>query len=230
MNVSLRNPLIIVSLLVIASVSSSFGEDASVDQLIKKLPPPEKVAQSAIALDPALRDPLAKQVVDSAKAMNFGNAYALSQKLASRYPKSAVAQCLQGRFALTMRKFPEASAAYRRAIADQPNLALAYLGLGVSEAAQNNFSAAMSDYRQVTRLAPKSEIGWVALSLCNDKMGRKRESLDYARQATSIAPSSALAWYQLSREEGLSGNKQAAEKALARSNELRRNASKGTKR
>ena len=88
----------------------------------------------------------------------------------------------------------------------------------------------MSDYRQVTRLAPKSEIGWVALSLCNDKMGRKRESLDYARQATSIAPSSALAWYQLSREEGLSGNKQAAEKALARSNELRRNASKGTKR
>ena len=230
MTSSLHNRFSIVSLFIIATASTSFAEDASVDQLIKKLPPPERVAQSAIAIDPALRDPLAKQIVDSAKAMNFGTAYALSQKLASRYPKSAAAHCLQGSFALMMHKFKEAAAAYHRALVYQPNFAVAYLGLGASELAQNNFSAAMSDYRQVTRLAPKSEIGYVALSVCDEKMGRRSESLNYARQATTVAPSSALAWYQLSREENLSGNKSAAQKDLARANDLRRRTSKTTKR
>ena len=223
MNLFPRRSLTIILLLVAASSTRLRAEDASVDQLIKKLPPPEKVAQSAVALDPALRDPLIKQIVDSMKAMNFGNAYSLSQKLASKYPKSAVAQCLYGRFALTMRRFPEAAAAYRKAISDQPNLAIAYLGLGVSEAAQQKLSAAMSDYREVTRLAPKADIGWIALSACAEKMGRKQDGLSYARQATNVAPSSANAWYQLSHEESLSGNQQAASKALARANELRRN-------
>ncbi len=230
MNLFLRNPAIIVSLFIAASIPTLPAEDASVDQLIKKLPPPEKVAQSAVALDPAIRDPLAKQVVDSAKAMNFGNAYTLSQKLANRYPKSAVAQCLFGRFAILLRRYSEATAAYGKAIADQPNLAIAYLGRGVSEIGQQNFTAAMSDCHQVTRLAPKADIGWVALSACAEKMGRKTESLNDARQATAVAPSSALAWYQLSREEGLSGNKQAADKALARANQLHRTTVKLTKR
>jgi tetratricopeptide (TPR) repeat protein len=223
MNLFPRRSLTIILLLVAASSTRLRAEDASVDQLIKKLPPPEKVAQSAVALDPALRDPLTKQIVDSMKAMNFGNAYSLSQKLASKYPKSAVAQCLHGRFALTIRRFPEAAAAYRKAISDQPNLAVAYLGLGVSEAGQQKLSAAMSDYREVTRLAPKADIGWIALSACAEKMGRKQDGLSYARQATNVAPSSANAWYQLSHEESLSGNQQAANRALARANELRRN-------
>jgi tetratricopeptide (TPR) repeat protein len=230
MNRFLRNPVTIGSLLIAASIATVRAEDASVDQLIKKLPPPEKVAQSAVALDPAVRDPLTKQVVDSVKAMNFGNAYALSQKLASRYPKSAIAQCLHGRFALMLRRYSEATAAYGKAIAVQPNMAIAYLGRGVSKAGQQDFAAAMSDYRQVTRLAPKVDVGWVALSACAEKMGRKRESFDAARQATTVAPSSALAWYQLSRQEGLSGNKQAADKALARANQLRRTTTKVTKR
>ncbi|HST31339.1 MAG TPA: hypothetical protein VLK27_10935 [Chthoniobacterales bacterium] len=225
-----RRPAIFVLMLVGASVATLSAEDASVDQLIKKLPPPEKVAQSAVTLDPAIRDPLTKQVVDSAKAMNFGNAYALSRKLANRYPKSAVAQCLHGRFALLLRKYSEATAAYRKAIAEQPNLAIAYLGRGVSETGEQNFAAAMSDYHQVTRLVPKSDLGWVALSACAEKMGRKGESLNDARQATTVAPSSALAWYQLSREEALSGNKQAADKALAHANQLRHTTGKATKR
>ena len=226
MNPFFRRPAIIVLPLIVASATALPAEDASVDQLIKKLPPPEKVAQSAVALDPAIRDPLAKQAVDAAKAMNFGNAYALSQKLASRYPKSAIAQCLYGRFALLLHKYAEATAAYRKAIADQPNFAIAYLGHGVSEAGQQHFAAAMSDYRHVTQLAPKADIGWVAVSACAEKMGHKQESLSAARQATSVAPSSALAWYQLAHEESAAGNKQAAEKDLAHANQLRRNAPK----
>ena len=100
----------------------------------------------------------------------------------------------------------------------------------MTEAWQNRLAAAMSDYRQVTRLAPKADIGWIVLSGCAEKLGNKRESLEYARHATAVAPSSFAAWLQLSREEGISGNKQAASKALARANQLRCTAGKSSPR
>ena len=225
MNSSFRISVIIAAA-VIGGVAAGRAQDASVDKLIKKLPRPEAIVKT----DPASRDPLVKQIVDAAKAMNLGTAYALSQKLAARYPKSAGAQFLYGQLALGLRRFPEASGAFHKALAIQPNFALAYLGLGMSEAAQNHLGAAMSNYQQLTRLYPKADIGWIALSACAEKLGHKRESLDYARQATNAAPASAGAWFQLSREEGISGNQQAASKALARANDLRRKAPKANQR
>lgn len=217
---------LVAAFIVAGTIAVARAQDPSVDQLIKKLPRPETIVKT----DPAARDPLVKQIVDAAKAMNFGTAYSLSQKLAARYPKSAPAQSLHGQLALALRRFPEASAAFRKAVSIQPNFAFAYLGLALSEASQNHISAAMSDFRQVARLQPNADIGWIGLSACAEKLGHKRESLDYARKATSVAPSSAGAWYQVSREEGLSGNQQAASKALARANQLRRVASKSNRR
>lgn len=228
MSLFLRSPAIIVLLLFTASVATLPAEDASVDQLIKKLPPPEKMAQSAVALDPAIRDPLAKQIVDSAKAMNFGNAYALSQKLANRYPKSAAAQCLHGQLALGLRKFSDASSAFHKALAVQPNFALAYFGLGLTDAVQNRMAAAMSDFKQVTRLSPNTDAGWIGMSACAARMGQKRDTLSYAKQATAVAPKSAAAWLQLSKAETICGDQAAAAKALTRSNELRRSQSTRT--
>jgi hypothetical protein len=74
---------------------------------------------------------------------------------------AAVAHICHGRLALMLRKFPEASGAFRKALLIQPNLAIGCLGLGMTEAWQNRLAAAMSDYRQVTRLAPKADIGWI---------------------------------------------------------------------
>src|SRR5437899_7275119 len=62
------------------------------------------------------------------------------------------------------------------------------------------------------------------------KTWEQEESLEYARHATAVAPSSFAAWLQLSREEGISGNKQAASKALARANQLRCTAGKSSPR
>lgn len=202
------------------------AQNASVDQLIKKLPPPEKVVKT----DPAVRDPLVKQIEASAKAMNIGNAYALSQKLVAKYPQSASAQALQGQIALGLRRYPDAARAFHKATSLQPDFAFAYLGLALTNLAQQQFKAAMADFAQVARILPNNGVGWIGMSVCSEKLGRKKESLDYARRATNVASSSPLAWFQLSREEGLSGNKQAAEKALARANQLRRNAPKTTKR
>ena len=203
-----------------AGLTLARAQNGSVDQLIKKLPPPEKVTET----DPASRDPMVKQITASEKSMNFGNALALSKKLAAKYPKSAGAQILHGHIALAVQRYPEAAGAFHKAIAIEPNSGFAYVGLALSESAQNNISGAMSDFRQVTRLYPNADIGWIGLSACAEKLGRKGDCLEFARHATAAAPSSFAAWLQLSRAEEISGNKQAAQKALVRANQLRRNA------
>jgi predicted Zn-dependent protease len=202
------------------------AQDASVDRLIKKLPPPEKVAQT----DPASRDPLAKKTVDAIKAMNLGNAYQLSKQLVARYPKSVGANSLHGQLALVLKRYPEASDAFHKAVAIQPNFAFGYVGLALSDASQNHLNAAMSDFREVTRLYPNAEVGWIGLSACAEKLGKKNDSVQYARHATAVAPSSLSAWLQLSRAEGISGNKQASATALKRANELRRKMGKTNQR
>ena|SRR5689334_20072932 len=216
-NLSARISPVLIGLIMSLPVALH-AQNASVDQLIKKLPPPEKVGKT----DPAGRDPLAKQIAASAKAMNFGNAYALSQKLVAKYPQSAGAEALQGQLALAMRRYSEAASAFHKAISLQPDFAFAHLGLALTDLSQQRFKAAMTDFGQVTHILPNNEIGWIGLSVCSEKLGRKKESLDYARRSTSVAPSSFAAWQQLAREEGVSGNQQAAAKAMNRANELRR--------
>jgi tetratricopeptide (TPR) repeat protein len=198
-------------------VTNTFAaQDPSIDRLLGKLPPPEKF------VDPAINDPLTKQIAGAVKAQNFGTALDASRRLAARYPKSVGAQSLHGQLALSLRRFPEASAAYHKALSIRPDFAAAYFGLGLTEASQQHFRAALSHFQQVTRLAPKAGVGWIALSACAEKLGRRQESLEYARRATAVAPSSSGAWSQLAREEGLSGNKQASANALARANQLQR--------
>jgi tetratricopeptide (TPR) repeat protein len=183
-----------------------------------------------VKADPASLDPLVKQIDDAIKKMNFGNAYAMSQKLVARYPKSAGAHSLRGQLALLLRRYPEATDSFHKAISIQPNLGFAYVGLALSEASQNHISAAMSDFRQVTRLFPNEDVGWIGMSACAEKLGKKGDCLDYARRATVVAPSSYAAWLQLSHAEGISGNRKASANALARAKELSRKAGKSSRR
>jgi tetratricopeptide (TPR) repeat protein len=213
-------PLIRI-LLVFATVfvTNAFAaQDPSIDRLLGKLPPPEKF------VDPAIRDPLAKQMAAAAKAHNLGTALDASRRLADRYPKSLGAQMVHGVFAQSLRRFPEASAAYHKVLSIRPDFAVAYVSLGLIDAAQQHFRTALSDFQQVTRLAPKADIGWIGSSACAEKLGRRQESLEYARRSAAVAPSSAGAWYQLAREEGLSGSKQASANALTRANRLQKKA------
>ena len=202
----------------VVATTTFAARDPSIDRLLGKLPPPEKF------IDPAINDPLAKQMAAAAKAHNFGTALDASRRLAGRYPKSLGAQVIHGTLALILHRFPEASAAYHKALSIRPDFAVAYVGHGLAEASQQHFRAALSDFQQVTRLAPKAEVGWIGSSGCAEKLGRRQESLEYARRATTVAPSSSGAWFQLAREEGISGNKQASTKAFARAIQLQRTA------
>jgi tetratricopeptide (TPR) repeat protein len=205
---------------IVAAVASA--ADPSIDRLLGKLPPPEKF------VDPARNDPLAKQMFAAAKANNFGIALDASRRLANKYPRSLGAQAYHGLLAVALRRLPEASAAYRKALSIRSDFLPAYVGLALSEAAQNHFREALSNFQRITKAAPKADVGWIGSSACAEKLGMHQDSLAYARRATVAAPTSAGAWYQLAREEGLFGDKRAADKALARANRLR--GSKGRNR
>jgi tetratricopeptide (TPR) repeat protein len=201
-------------------IAPAHAADEAIDRLISKLPPPQKF------VDPAVNDPLAKQITAASKAHNYGLALDLSRRLASRYPKSLEAQMVHGILAMSVRQFREAMDAYHRALSIRPDFPPAYFGLGITNVAQNRFGAALSNFKQITRIAPQLEVGWVGSSVCAERLGRKRDSLEFARRATAVAPSSAGAWFQLAREENLAGNNQAAKAALLRGNQLQRNAPK----
>jgi tetratricopeptide (TPR) repeat protein len=208
---------LVLMLIVGASITGRLASaaDPSIDRLLGKLPPPEKF------VDPARNDPLAKQMFAAAKAQNFGTALEASRRLAKKYPRSLGAQAYHGLLAVATRRFPEASAAYRKALSIRSDFSPAYVGLALAEVAQNHFREALSNFQQITKVAPKADVGWIGSSACAEKLGMPRDSLAYARRATVVAPTSAGAWYQLARAEGLFGDKQAAGKALARANRLR---------
>jgi tetratricopeptide (TPR) repeat protein len=214
-----------IALGTLVGVAGAFAaEDPSIDRLLQKLPPPEKIVRRGMETDPASVDPIAKEMFAAAKARKLERALALSRRLAQRYPNSSGASFVHGLFALSQQRFPEAEAAYRNAIAKQPKSAIAYVGLGVSEAGQQHYAAALSTFQKVTKMEPKAEVGWIAASECASKLGRQQDSVSYAKNATNIAPNSFFAWSQLAAAQRGAGDRRAAAKAQTRANQLHRSA------
>jgi tetratricopeptide (TPR) repeat protein len=193
---------------------SHAAQDPSIDKLIGKLPPVETF------VDPLINDPLARQLLAALKQHNYGIAMDLSRRLASKYPKSVAAQFVRAQMAKQMKNFPEAIAGFHKVLALRPDFAFAYFGLGASEAGQQHFRAALNDFEHITRLEPSRDVGWIVCSQCAEKIGDQKLSLDYARRGTRAAPKSFGVWVQASREEGRSGNKQAAMDDFRRAKQL----------
>ena len=202
------------------------GQDASIDRLLSKLPPPEKLVKPPVqrALeqpDPAIKDAIVGQVAHSLAARNTQQALVYSRKLTERYPRSAAAQFLRGALALDVHQFAEAATSFRTAAQLQPNMVLAPFGLALVEgSSQGHFAAAMPHLRRVAKLEPNSYVPWFALSDCASHLGRKQEALDYARKATEKGPSSAYAWLQLARAEKALGHTEATLNALTKGAEV----------
>ncbi|MEN3369257.1 MAG: hypothetical protein V7609_1400 [Verrucomicrobiota bacterium] len=211
--------------LVTLSISAVRAQDPSIDKLLKKLPPPEKLVKPTVERairqpDPALRDSIAGQVFSAAQSNNSARALDLSRKLSAKYPKSAASECLRGIVALTFRQYGEATSAFHHAIALYPNYSLAHFGLAATEVFQNHYAAAIPPLKALTRLEPQYGFGWLALSDCALRCGRKQESLEYALRATKVAPSAGSAWLQLARAENASGHAEATLQALTRGAEV----------
>src|SRR3954451_16870517 len=117
---------------------SGFAEDASIDRLLRKLPPPEKVVRparqsQAESLDPALEDPLGRKAMAAINDQKYSRALGLLREVSKKYPRSVVVQGLRGSLALNLRRYPEASAAFQTAVNVEPKFSIGHFGLGASE-------------------------------------------------------------------------------------------------
>lgn len=194
--------------------------DSEIDRLLKKLPPPEKlvkVNERVVRVsDPALRDPLVKQIEAAAKARQSKRALELARQLATRYPSSATAHYYAGYFASGERQLAEASAAFRRALAIQPQLVLCHLSLSFVEWRQGHYKVALHHMRQVTKLEPRAAAGWAVLSMCAEMTGQWQESVMAARRLVVLEPRQTAAWVRLAMAEKNVGNYHAAVQAMDR--------------
>src|SRR5215831_14791454 len=93
-------PLTIIFILV--RLNASGATDPDVERLLKKLPPPEKLIHADERVlrfnDPAIHDPVVKEIVAASKANQGKRALELSQQLAKHYPSSVLANCFTGYF------------------------------------------------------------------------------------------------------------------------------------
>ncbi len=104
--------------LLAATLPPLLAQDASIDRLLSKLPPPEKlvkptVARSVAGVDAASRDPLIKDIVEAARVKNAKRATVLSRQLTERHPRSAGAWYLRGVVALATAQRAEAASSFR---------------------------------------------------------------------------------------------------------------------
>src|ERR1700730_3742248 len=119
-------------------------QSPSIDRLLSKLPPPEKLAKPPVqqALqpnDPAAKDPAIKQIVKAELAHNFPQALDLARKLTQRYPRSLAAHSIRGILAWRVRQYGEASSSFHAAIDIQPKFVFAYWGLALVEGTQKHY-------------------------------------------------------------------------------------------
>jgi tetratricopeptide (TPR) repeat protein len=217
----------LVSLLVLSLLASppASAEDATVDQLLKKLPPPEKFVKSPtdrLVLDARTlnNDRAVKQLVEAIRFRDFKRALDLARELARRYPNNPVAHSVHGAIAYGLRQFAEAAEACHRAITLRPNYADPHLGLGFIELAQNRPGAAIPHLEKFAELEPKQPAAWMLLSACHERLGEKQKAVEEARRATDVSPASAGSWVQLARTEKAAGNTSATLRAILRAADL----------
>lgn len=233
MKFSRDNTLIAIMALALLRVSVHGATDPEIDRLLKKLPPPEKLVHVDDRIlrvnDPALSDPLTKQIEAAAKAKQSKRALELSRQLAARYPSSAVANYYVGESAAGNKRYAEASTAFRRALALQPRFVLVHYDLAFVEWEQRHFDTALQHFRAVTKLEPRAAAGWATLSICAEMVGSRAESVMAARRLVELAPRQPAAWVRLAVAEKNVGHHDAAVRALNQAVAVQRGAKASSK-
>src|ERR1700722_19248133 len=125
----------IFSLVLVATVSIRVAQSAqeSIDSLLNKLPPPNKLVKPHVqqALeDPAVKDPLADRAIAAEARGDFGTGLTLGRQLAQKDPKSAFAHLFHGATAIDAERWPEAEQALQASITIDAGHGVSHLLLG----------------------------------------------------------------------------------------------------
>jgi Tfp pilus assembly protein PilF len=106
-------------------------------------------------------------------------------------PESSQHRLRLGTTYLTQRRYNDAIAQYRAALAIEPNLAVAHQNVAVSLAGQGRISEAIASYRQALVAAPDSTRSSLALAGLLVARGRPEEAVAVLRSAMTHAPEDA---------------------------------------
>lgn len=183
--------------LVLALDNTMATEDASIDRLLKKLPPPEKLVKHAAAQDPALKDPLLTHAITSAIMRDWSQALLYSRKLSERYPHSAIAALVWGNIAYRMRYYAEAAGAFRKAIATAPRDAYTWMDLAVTENARGNIGAALDAMVKAAQIAPNDGDLAAVLGFSYINLNRVPQAIPHLQRAAKLLPKDYLVQSQL---------------------------------
>src|SRR5438067_8025818 len=162
-----RNITAVLSFALIAT-TASLAQDASIDRLLNKLPPPEKLVKPPVQRameqpDPAFQDPIGRQTLQAIMTDNIPQALYLNRKLTERYPRSLGAQYLRGVMAWTVHQYGEASSSFRAATKIQPRYAPAQFGLDAVQGAPGHLAEGIPHLPRVIEREAKSVLPYYAL-------------------------------------------------------------------
>ena len=227
MRSSLQHFQIVIAMAGIALGSvTAPAQDASIEKLLKKLPPPESLVKQPPSI-PAdqlevLNDPLLKKIWTAVDYHNWMAARSYAERLANAHPDNPWVHCIRGQVAVQVTRFSEAATAFNQALKVRPNFSYAFLQLGSVEVVQQHFAAAIPYFKKFVALEPNEAIGWVFLSGCNEKLGRGQECLEDAKRGVATGPQYPGTWLQLAHAENALGHTDNAKRALAKVNQLMR--------
>jgi tetratricopeptide (TPR) repeat protein len=224
---SLLCQTIAISLIAFSITSSKLcaAEDASIDRLLSKLPPPEKLVKPRVQhavkqSDNALNDPLAKKALTAYFSGSGSDALKYSRQLAQKNSHSAIAHFLHGVCAFYLNQLPEATGAFRSSVVADSGHAISHLLLGASEMLQKHYASAIPPLEKTGELAPSWGAGWLLASQCAIELGRREESLTFAKRATAAEPDWAFTWLQLARAQRANGHPEETLNALSKGAEV----------
>jgi len=84
-------------------------------------------------------------------------------------------------------RLDEAVSGYRRAVAEDPGLAIAWNGLAMALAQQGDLDGAIEAGRRLVELEPEDALGHTSLSIFYQRKGMIREAEDEKATATRLA-------------------------------------------
>lgn len=182
-------------------------------EALSRFPRNSRARAALDALDAAQADPPSEQLdamVSAYRAGALEEAVRQGARLSEQFPQSFAVHNLQGAALLALGVLPAAEAAFRRAIAADPDAAACYNNLAITLRRQNRTLEAESTYRTVIARHPAYADARYNLANLLDQSGRPKEAeVEYAA-TVKIDPGYVEAHYNLGNLRAKRGARAAA--------------------
>ena len=197
------------------------AEDASIDRLLGKLPPPEKIIKpsaqaQAKQQDPALNDPLVVQIFTLAYMGKVSEARLYSRKLSEKYPRSEAPLILWGECAYRLRYYDEAAGVFRRATTVAPHDGYIWLELAKAENSLGHIGTALTAMTRAAEISPNDGELAAVIGFSYINLNKVPQAISPLQRAAKLLPQDYLVQSQLGYCLLVTGQTNAAIGALQR--------------